>query len=479
MRTLQLLTLVALMATIEAEPLTVPSPPSYNSGGVVVMCADTGLVLYGSEHHTPFYPASITKVMTALVVLDHVRDLNEPVNFSHNAVFSIPRNSSHISMDVDETLSVYQALHALMVSSANEVAIALAEHVAGSVEEFAGLMNHRAASLGAENTHFVNSTGLPATGHMTTAYDMALIMREVVRLYPLFSDIIATRQFAIPPTQRQPETRFLNTTNQLIRPGTSYFNPHVVGSKTGWTHAAGNTLVTYAVHGGRGLIVTILQGSGTDPYRETTALLDYAFNLIYEDRVVFNAAMYTRTVPVFQEIDGEETELYNLTLQASSDLLYSLPVGFELDELYYKLTVPKNVPAPVSEGDAIGSVAVYVQNVYMGTVDLLATSTVELPPPALPGLEEAGYTPYLPAYDDNPQTLAYHPLSRDDFWDIFLDGEQLSELALPLAITFLGLLISILVFATRRKRKMKHLFHIGGDGGKRYANPYYNSYRYR
>jgi D-alanyl-D-alanine carboxypeptidase (penicillin-binding protein 5/6) len=476
MKTLQLLTMIALMATVETDVSTVPNPPSYNSGGVVVMCADTGLVLYGNEYHTHFYPASITKVMTALVVLDHVRDLNESVTFSHNAVFSIPRNSSHISMDVDETLSVYQALYALMVRSANEVAIALAEHVAGSVEEFAALMNHRAVSLGAMNTHFVNPTGLPATGHTTTAYDMALVMREAVRLYPLFSEILATRQFAIPPTQRQPETRYLNTTNQLIRPGTSYFDTRVIGSKTGWTHAAGNTLVTYATHEGRRLIVTILQGSGTDPYRETKALLDYAFNLPYEERVVFNAATYMRTVSVYREAEGEAAEPYPLTLQAKNDLLYRLPVNYETP-LSYTLTVPEKVSAPVSQGDIIGSVAVYTQNVYLGTVDLLATSTVALLPPAPPAAEEAESASHLPI--NNPQSQGYNPPSYNGFWDILRDIEQWEALAVPLTVTFFGLLISVLVFATRRRRKMKQLFHIDGDGGKRYANSYYSSYRYR
>jgi hypothetical protein len=218
-----------------------------------------------------------------------------------------------------------------------------------------------------------------------------------------------------------------------------------------------------------------LQGSGTDPYRETTALLNYAFDLPYEERVVFNAASYTRTVPVFQEIEGESTELYQLTLQAENDLFYSLPVGFDLDELSYKLTVPENIPAPVSEGDTVGSVAVYVQNIYLGTVDLLATSAVALLPPALPAVAEAEFASFLPV--NNPQ--AYNPPLYNSFWDIFRDSEQLEALVVPLAITFLGLFVSVVVFATRRRRKMKQLFHIDSDGGKRYVNSYYNSYRYR
>ncbi|MCL2603371.1 MAG: D-alanyl-D-alanine carboxypeptidase [Defluviitaleaceae bacterium] len=497
MKTLSLLLLAVLAAAAQppygeetavpdppyVEEAAVPDPPSYTAGGVVVMCADTGLVLYGNQEHTEFYPASITKVMTALVVLDHVQDLSERVTFSHNAVFSIPRNSSHISMDVGERLSVYESLHALLLRSANEVALALAEYVAGSVEEFTELMNHRAAAIGANDTRFVNPTGLPATGHVTTAYDMALIMREAVRLYPVFTEIISTRQFAIPPTERQAETRFVNTTNQLIRPGTPYFNPSVIGSKTGWTHAAGNTLLTYAEHEGRKLIVTILQGSGTDPFRETTSLLDYAFQLPYEERIVFNAESYTRTIPVYREADGETAEAYRLTLRAGDDLRYSLPLGFDLTMLRYDLNVPESVTAPVSEGDIIGSIAVYAQNVRLGSVNLLAQSTVgEAPLPVSAADAPTSGEPIEaaePAHAVYPYAPANPSPAYGGFWDAFRDSDELSALVVPLTVAFLGLLVSIVAFATRRKRRMKQFLYIGSGGGKRYTSPYFNSYRYR
>jgi D-alanyl-D-alanine carboxypeptidase len=377
-------------------------------------------------------------------------------------------------MDVGETLTVTEALYAMMVSSANEVSIALAEHIAGSVEEFVTLMNHRAVSLGAMNTNFVNPTGLPATGHVTTAYDMALIKREAVRLYPLYNKIIATRQFVIPPTERQPESRFLNTTNQMIRPGTAYFDGRVIGGKTGWTHAAGNTLVTYAVHEGRRLIVSILLGSGTTPYRETTALLDYAFDLPYEDRVVFHAASYIRTVPVYQNINGETTEIYRLSLKADKDLTYSLPVGFGLDRLSYELNVPTGLTAPVTEGDTIGNVAVSIQNIPLGTVALLAQTTVEPLPvslPAEPIVDEPLYTTAPP----EPVPYTQNSPTYNNFWDTLRNSEQLSALAVPITVSFFGLLFSIIIFAARRRRKMSKFFYIGSGGGKRYTTPY----RYR
>ncbi|MCL2203259.1 MAG: D-alanyl-D-alanine carboxypeptidase [Defluviitaleaceae bacterium] len=472
MKTLQLFALAALLttATIEEGYTGAPEPPPYRSGGVVIMCANTGMVLYGHEYHTEFYPASITKVMTALVVLDHVQDLSERVPFSHHAVYSIPRNSSHIAMNASETLSVYEALHALMLRSANEVSIALAEYVAGSEEEFVSLMNHRAASIGAVHTHFANSTGLPATGHITTAYDMALIMRETVRLYPVFGEIIATARFDIPPTERQPEVRALLTTNQLIRQG-PYFNPRVVGSKTGWTHAAGNTLVTYASYEGRRLIVTILQGAGSDPFRETTALLNFGFALPYEERVVFNAGSYIRIVPVYQEIDAQRVEIYRLVLQAEDNLVASLPANFDLTRLRYYLTVTENIDAPVMEGDRLGSVAIYAQSVRLGTVPLLAQSTVEkLPPPQAQSTvaQLPVPVPYLPAYLYDPYAGAYYPLPDGGLFAIFREGEQLSALAVPLTVAFFGLIFAVLALATRRKRRERQII-----------SRYSSLYRYR
>jgi len=458
----------------EGEIPTDFPPPGYQSGAVVVMCADTGLVLYGYEHHTPLYPASVTKVMTALVVLDHLREiqeLDERFFFSHHAVFSIPRNSSHIYMDVGESLSVYEALYALMLSSANEVSLGLAEHVAGTVEEFVHLMNLRAMSLGAVNTHFANPSGLPAVGHVTTAYDMALIMREAVRLYPIFVNIIATRRFDIPPTERQSETRHLLTTNQMIRQG-PYFNPDVVGGKTGWTHAAGNTLVTYAEREGRRLIITVLQGTGTSPYRDTAALMDFAFAIPQVERVVFHAASYTRSIPVYQEIDGEQVEIERLTLQATQDITHTLPANLDMTALRFNLTVPEYVTAPITEGEPLGRVVVYAQNVRLGSVSLLAQSDVT---EMIPKEAEGEYTPV--AEEADYAALLYLPtrMPPDNFLEMFREGEYLSELAIPLIISFAGLLISFVLYALRRKRKMNKLFHIGSGNGTRYTHPY----RYR
>lgn len=156
-----------------------PAGPQVYAEAAIVMEAGTGTILYSKNIDQQLYPASITKVMTVLLALENL-EMNEEVTFSHNAVFSIDYNSSHIARDEGEVLTVEECLYAIMMESANECSNAIAEHVSGSVEAFADLMNQRAAELGCTNTHFVNPHGLPDDNHYTCPRDMALITREVI-----------------------------------------------------------------------------------------------------------------------------------------------------------------------------------------------------------------------------------------------------------------------------------------------------------
>jgi hypothetical protein len=253
-----------------------------------------------------------------------------------------------------------------------------------------------------------------------------------------------------------------------------------VGSKTGWTYAAGNTLVTYAESDGRRLIVTILQGTGTAPFTYTTALLDYAFALPYEERVVFNASSYVRVVPVHQEIGGERVEVQRLALQAEQDLVHSLPLNFDLSRLRYDLDVPESLTAPVAEGEPLGSVAVYAQNVRLGTVALLAQNRVDETEPGAPETEYA-FAPQVPAYDgaappEEPPAAPQEAAVAAP--ELLRTEDRLAAMAVPLTVSFIGLILSALIFATRRRRRMRKLFYAGGAKGSGYTG-YSGPYRYR
>jgi len=436
------------------------------------MEASTGMILYSTNADEIKYPASITKIMTALIVLEHTTDFDERISFSDRAVFSIPRNSSHIAMDVGETLTVYEALYGLMLESANEVSLALAEHVAGSIEDFVDLMNRRARALGAYNTYFANPSGLPGAGHVTTAYDMALIMREAIR-HPLFVDIIRARRFDIPPTERQPDVRALRNTNRLIHEG-PLFNESVIGSKTGWTTAAGHTLVTYAQHNGRRLIVSVLGGDTPGTFIDTTALLDYGFAIPFEPTQIFDAAANTPSVPVFQTIADTRTEVGRVPLKARDNIYFSLPPQFDTSLLRYEFFIPQGLAPPIEEGTVLGSVAVYIDNFRAGSASLRATVSVpEYIPASVETLETyaiEGSGAYAPSY----QNLDFYSYGNEnyDYVASFWTREILLTLTVPIAVSAITLIISLVVHFAKRKSRMRRKLHA------RYAR-YPDYYRYK
>ena len=443
------------------------APPQYSAQAVVLMDANTGMVLYQSGEGERLYPASITKVMTALVVLEQIDDLSERVEFSDRAVYTTPRYTSNIAMNARETLSVYEALNALMLASANEVSLALAEHVSGSIEAFVELMNRRAQSLGAYDTYFVNPSGLPAEGQVTTAYDFALIMREAVR-HPMFVDIISARRFDIPPTERQPDVRMLRNTNELIHPG-PLFNPYVIGSKTGWTTLAGHTLVTYARQDDRRLIVSVLGGSTPGQFNDTTALLNFGFALPFVPTQIFDSAANTPTVPVYQHMEDGRKQIGHATLRANEDIYFDLPAGFNMADLRYNLSVPQALIAPVQEGDDLGRVTIYVRGVRIGDAQLLAVESVQ---EYYPSIAEAPYTPYLYVAEtdianNTPDVVYYaHESSLLPAW---LD-DYLLLLTIPLGVSAFTLFASLLL--ARRRKYSRRMLHA------RYAR-YPEYYRYR
>jgi len=400
--------------------------------------------------------------MTALVVLEQAIDLQERIEFSNHAVFSIPRNSSHIAMDEGETLTIEQALYGLMLSSANEVSLALAEHVAGSVESFVDLMNRRAMSLGATRTYFVNPSGLHANGHITTAYDMALIKRAAVQ-NPDFARIISTLRFDIPPTERQPLVRELLNTNRLIQPGL-FFNEYVVGGKTGWTPNAQHTLVTYARQNSRRLIISVLQAESAGTFHDTITLMNYGFALPFEEITIFDASDYMLNIPVYQNINGNPTEIAQMPVLATRNLSFQLPLDFDPGWLRYELSVPETLTPPILRGQEVGGVAVYVQNIRVGEVMLQAQEEVLLYSP-----RPADYMPLV--------TPVYYPALYEyiaEYYEaaIYWLYDYVLTLIIPLGISAVTLVVSILVYVSRRKRRMRRMLH------NRYAR-YPDYYRYR
>lgn len=240
------------------------------------MDAATGTILFEKNGSTTYYPASITKLMTALIVLERC-SLDDTVTFSATATTNLEAGAVSLNIVEGDKLTVRQSLYALLLKSANEVANGLAEHVAGSNEAFARLMNEKAASLGCTNTNFVNPHGLNNSNHYTTARDMALIARAAF-LNDTLRTIDTTLSYQLPATKKE-KARTITMGHKMMYSTDSRYYPGIIGGKTGYTSLAGNTLVTAVEQDGVRLIAVVLKSKNTH-YADTRALLDYGFEVM-------------------------------------------------------------------------------------------------------------------------------------------------------------------------------------------------------
>ncbi len=330
---------------IEAAPAW-PDNITIQAEGGIVIDAETGTILYGKNIHTAYYPASITKILTALIVIEH-SDLDEMVTFSHNAVYNVEAGSSSAGLDEGDVLSVRDCLYALLLKSANEAGNALAEHVAGSIENFTDMMNAKAASLGCQDSHFANPSGLNNPNHYTSAYDMALIGRAALS-NDTFMEIDSTLYYDLPPTRNNKEGLRIYPGHKMIKKNMPEYYSGALGGKTGYTSLAGNTLVTFARRDGMTLVAVVLNGHSTH-YSDTKAMLNFGF----KNFISVSAA----------DFDTEFASVENdMTIAGLSPTGLS---GLELDPSM-KITVPKgSVFSSVTSGlsydltskDPAGSIA--------------------------------------------------------------------------------------------------------------------------
>ena len=241
----------------------------------VLIDADTGQVLFNKDMHKLMHPASITKIMTALLALEH-SNLNETITMSYEAIYSLRGDAATIMLVPGEDLTLEQALYAMAIASANDASNGVAEHIGGTLDRFIEMMNNRAFEAGALRTTFTNAHGMPDTDHLSSAYDVAHIAMAAIKV-PGFNEIFSARIYIIPPTNMWKENRVLRSNNKMMTSGFG-FNGLIAG-KTGWTQSSGYTLFTAATRDDRTLIGILLKSPDIDyRYEEMTLLLDYGFN---------------------------------------------------------------------------------------------------------------------------------------------------------------------------------------------------------
>lgn len=334
-------------------------PDTYSSA-CLLMEESTGKILYSKNANSIMYPASTTKIMTAILTLEKC-NLSDTAVVSHNAVFSIPSGYSTASLVEGEVLTIEQLLNVLLIPSANDAAVVLAEHIAGSVEAFSDMMNSKAVELGCLNTHFVNPNGIHNENHYSTAYDLALIGRYAMQ-FPTFKEISSKTRYTLPITNAySKEDRIFNTTNDLIKPNyssspTNYYYKYSTGGKTGYTDPAGQCIVATATKDNISLIAVTLHGDFTEDNLsqralDCKALFEYGFN---------NFSM----VSIAQKGDvASNMKVPNATKDSSSlDLLYSddiyafVPNGFDTSSVTPNIKLSSTF-APIAQDTVLGTIS--------------------------------------------------------------------------------------------------------------------------
>ena len=269
------------LTALASDPLTNhiegwPKMDDISELTAVVIDADNGAVLYSLDKDVQRHPASITKIMTCLLVLENA-SMDEEVTIGQEALDVAIAGNANIAPVLGEVFTVEQCLYMLMLKSANDIAVQLAVHVAGSVEDFCAMMNERAAAVGCKNTYFANPNGLPNEAHHTTAYDMALIMRECLK-NETFRKIIATWSYTVPATNKTAEPRTYENHNRLIDTTSEYYYSSCIGGKTGYTDLALRTLICAAERDGRTLIAVTMGGADRSDFVDIAKLFEYGFN---------------------------------------------------------------------------------------------------------------------------------------------------------------------------------------------------------
>lgn len=336
----------------------------------------TGKVFYEKNAHSKMYPASTTKILTALVVLENC-GIDEKVKVSQTAIDLMPEGYSNAGLVAGEELSVYTMLQALLIPSANEAAYALAEHVSGSVSAFAELCNKRAKELGCENLHFVNPNGVHDDNHYCSAYDLYLIAKECQK-YEAFNEIVKMKSFTVPSSNiYKREDRTYDNTNELLASG-QYYYPYCTGIKTGHTTPAGECLVASSSNDDLNLISVVLGGSKKDGknerFSDTKKLLEFVYDN-YSFKKITNKTQPLAEVNVINAV----TEQEKLSLIIQTDIYTVAPNKITPDDIHPQINIIEDIKAPISQNQVLGTVTYSVDGLVYST-NLVANNDVEKKP---------------------------------------------------------------------------------------------------
>jgi len=377
--------LSALACSLLVLPAAALEPPDLQCQYACLVDANYGEVLLSKGAYDKSYPASITKIMTALLVMEAIESgqlSRETVLTASEEAVKLPDDASTVGIKVGEELSVEELLYCLLLPSANEAANILAEGVDGTVENFVAHMNRKAGELGCRGTHFVNPNGLHDDDHYSTAYDITLYMTAALR-YDLFRTVIKTASHTVPATNLSKERLFYNT-NGLIS-NINYYGyvyPKCIGGKTGRTGEAGRCLAA-AAEDGDTLLISVILGSGPiqqegyeklrqGHFTESIKLLDWGFDNFHRVTITKDTEPVDK-VEVTMSRDADE-----VNVEPRGSITRTLPKDLDLDDIEEEITLfSKSVEAPVEKGQVLGTMKLSYQGEVYGVLDLVAVTSVE------------------------------------------------------------------------------------------------------
>ena len=348
-----------LLVTTTVAAQTTPKPPSINANSYLLMDFNSEKLLAEFDINKRVEPASITKMMTAYVVFSELKsgnlNLSDLVTISEKAWRT---GGSKMFIEVNKKVKVDDLIKGMIVQSGNDACVALSEHIAGSEEIFADLMNQHARKIGMENSNFANATGLPEEGHYITAMDAAKLAKAIILKFPTYFETFSQKEFTY------------NEITQHNRNTLLWRDPSVDGFKTGHTQAAGYCLVSTAKRNGMRLI-TVVMGAESQKSRadESQKLFNYGYRF-FETNLLYKA----REKRVNIEVWKGQSE--NLDLGLANDLFITIPRG-QYKNLQAKVDIPNYITAPISSSEVIGQLNIHLDDQLITTKDLIALSKVD------------------------------------------------------------------------------------------------------
>ena len=390
-RFLPVFLLVILVMNLWAMPLAaangtekpvLPEDPDILAKAALLVDVETDSIAYAKNEHQELYPASLTKIMTALLVLEAIEDgrlsMEQELTASPTAFIGLSADGSSAGIKEGETMTVRNLLYCMLVVSANEACDILAEGVSGTVPAFVEEMNAKASALGCKNTHFVNPNGLHDPQHYTSAWDMYLITKAAME-YPDFMTICDTANVVIPATNLSGERNYW-TTNHLLSTWRviGYLNKEAHGIKTGSTDEAGHCLVSSAQRGSLHFVSVILGAERVEEngvgnirsFSETTRMFNYGFDT-FTYKTIIETKEYIQDAPVTL------SKMDHVTVHPSEDIEVLIPKVLEPEHLERTITLQEVIEAPVQKGQKLGTLELSYDGTVYATVDLLASYDVE------------------------------------------------------------------------------------------------------